>query len=102
MDYFSDFQLLDIAIMFKNIASALCLASLALAHGDHDVQTPIQGPHQGLWYTAFDNIPGDGGTQVGQLTSQKSRSCFSCQRCLRQILSSQESPLLGVYRISHV
>ncbi|KAI4096925.1 MAG: hypothetical protein LQ344_000726 [Seirophora lacunosa] len=50
--------------MFKNIACTFCFAALVLAHGDHHDQTPIQGPHQGLWYTAFNNIPGDGGTQV--------------------------------------
>lgn len=51
----------------ETIASALCLAALVLAHDGHQDQTPILGPHPGLWYTAFDNIPGDGGTQVSQL-----------------------------------
>ncbi|KAL8716478.1 MAG: hypothetical protein Q9225_006197, partial [Loekoesia sp. 1 TL-2023] len=50
--------------MLKNIASVLNLLALVLAHDDQHEQKPIQGPHQGLWYTTFDNIPGDGGTQV--------------------------------------
>lgn len=32
-----------------------------VAHGNHDHQDPIAGPHKGLWYN---NLPGDGGTQV--------------------------------------
>lgn len=39
----------------------LAISSLVAAHGDHS-QTPLAGPHQGLWYNT---LPGDGGTQVG-------------------------------------
>ncbi|KAI4131028.1 MAG: hypothetical protein LQ338_001441 [Usnochroma carphineum] len=49
--------------MLPNLLSTLCVAALVLAHDNHHDQTPIQGPHQGLWYTTLDNIPGDGGTQ---------------------------------------
>ena len=35
-------------------------AALAAAHEDYE-QTPLQGPHEGLWYNT---LPGDGGTQV--------------------------------------
>lgn len=48
------------------IVSALAVAALGAAvvsaHGDHH-QTPIAGPHQGLWYNT---LPGDGGKQVNQ------------------------------------
>lgn len=37
----------------------LALSALASAHGN--LQTPIAGPHQSLWYNT---LPGDGGTQV--------------------------------------
>ena len=43
--------------------SPLVVAALlvvACAHDSHD-QTPIAGPHQGLWYNT---LPGDGGKQV--------------------------------------
>ena len=40
---------------------ALGWASVALAHGSHD-QKILSGPHKSLWYN---NLPGDGGTQVG-------------------------------------
>jgi agmatinase len=40
------------------------LVALVAAHEHHD-QTPIEGPHPGLWYTAnMGKLPGDGGTQV--------------------------------------
>lgn len=55
--------------MIQNIASILCFAAAVLAHDGHHDQVPIQGPHQGLWYTAFDNIPGDGGTQADSVFS---------------------------------
>lgn len=63
-------------MMLKSIACTFCSAALVLSHGDHHDQTPIQGPHQGLWYTAFDNIPGDGGTQVTQSTHWELRTRF--------------------------
>ncbi|KAI4258033.1 MAG: hypothetical protein L6R42_005332, partial [Xanthoria sp. 1 TBL-2021] len=56
------------AKMLKSITSALCITALVLAHSDHNAQSPIQGPHQSLWYKAFNTIPGDGGTQVRRLT----------------------------------
>ena len=45
--------------MLKNILALAVIAAGVFAHEDHE-QTPVAGPHQGLWY----NIPGDGGTQV--------------------------------------
>jgi hypothetical protein len=50
--------------MLTNILAVAVLATSALAHGDHEHQVPIQGPHKALWYNT---LPGDGGTQVGQL-----------------------------------
>lgn len=44
------------------------LATVACAHGDH-AQKPIAGPHKSLWYNTFDNIPGDGGTQVSTIVT---------------------------------
>lgn len=46
--------------MFCKHLSLFALAGCVLAHGNHD-QTPIEGPHKGLWYNT---LPGDGGTQV--------------------------------------
>ena len=40
--------------------SFLALLNAVAAHEDHE-QTPISGPHGGLWYNT---LPGDGGTQV--------------------------------------
>src|SRR4051794_29819699 len=43
---------------------AIIVAGLAigtLGHADHENQTPMSGPHKGLWYNT---LPGDGGTQV--------------------------------------
>lgn len=48
--------------MLPNIFSAAVLAAGAFAHGDHESQIPIAGPHKALWYNT---LPGDGGTQVG-------------------------------------
>ena len=47
------------------IPTFLLLLTLASGHGDHD-QTPIQGPHKGLWYN---QLPGDGGTQADSVFS---------------------------------
>lgn len=44
------------------VTAAAALAAGALAHGDHDGQKPIAGPHKSLWYNT---LPGDGGTQAG-------------------------------------
>jgi agmatinase len=52
--------------MLTKILTVAFLATTALAHGDHENQVPIQGPHKALWYNT---LPGDGGTQVGQLSS---------------------------------
>lgn len=54
----------ETAMMLKNILLVLSFTVLVLAHGDHNAQSLIQGPHQSLWYKAFNKIPGDGGTQV--------------------------------------
>ena len=50
--------------MFTDILTVAALAASALAHGDHEHQVPIAGPHKALWYNT---LPGDGGTQVYQL-----------------------------------
>lgn len=50
--------------MLTNILTVAALAASALAHGDHEHQVPIAGPHKALWYNT---LPGDGGTQVCQL-----------------------------------
>jgi agmatinase len=49
--------------MISPVLAATFLAAGALAHGDHEHQVPIAGPHKALWYNT---LPGDGGTQVGQ------------------------------------
>ena len=46
--------------MFITAAGILALSTLSAAHGNH-AQSPMAGPHQGLWYNT---LPGDGGTQV--------------------------------------
>lgn len=47
--------------MMHSTVLALAWAALASAHAGHE-QTPLSsGPHQSLW---FNNLPGDGGTQV--------------------------------------
>ncbi|KAM0719595.1 hypothetical protein Q7P37_003725 [Cladosporium fusiforme] len=51
--------------MMKYIATTAVLVGSACAHADHD-QTPIEGPHQGLWYNT---LPGDGGTQADSVFS---------------------------------
>lgn len=43
-------------------ATVAAWAAGALAHGGHDGQKPIAGPHKSLWYNT---LPGDGGTQAG-------------------------------------
>ncbi|RBR24383.1 uncharacterized protein FIESC28_02873 [Fusarium coffeatum] len=45
--------------------SLLSIASVALAHGNHD-QKQMEGPHQSLWYN---RLPGDGGTQADSVFS---------------------------------
>ncbi|KAK4219433.1 arginase family-domain-containing protein [Rhypophila decipiens] len=45
---------------------ALCVVALASAHGDHDEQKNIAGPHESLWYNT---LPGDGGTQADSVFS---------------------------------
>ena len=49
--------------MGRIVISTLAIVGLlrvVSAHSGHD-QTPIAGPHKGLWYNT---LPGDGGTQV--------------------------------------
>lgn len=41
------------------------LVATVVAHGVHEDQSPILGPHQSLWYNT---LPGDGGTQVQKPT----------------------------------
>ncbi|KAK4998862.1 hypothetical protein LTR66_001995 [Elasticomyces elasticus] len=53
--------------MFKLLTVGAALAAGAAAHGDHGSdQTPIEGPHKGLWYNT---LPGDGGTQADSVFS---------------------------------
>ncbi|KAK4987711.1 hypothetical protein LTR50_004459 [Elasticomyces elasticus] len=53
--------------MFKLLTLGAALAAGAAAHGDHGSdQTPIEGPHKGLWYNT---LPGDGGTQADSVFS---------------------------------
>lgn len=56
---------------------------------DHD-QTPIQGPHNGLWYN---RLPGDGGTQVpAQQHASIDRTYFlTITRQMRSILALPRS-----------
>ncbi|KAL8649391.1 MAG: hypothetical protein Q9226_005593, partial [Calogaya cf. arnoldii] len=56
-------------MMLKTITSAVCFTAIVLAHGDHNAQSPISGPHQSLWYKSFNTIPGDGGTQADSVFS---------------------------------
>lgn len=49
--------------MLTSLFTVATLTAAVLAHADHD-QTPIAGPHKSLWYNA---LPGDGGTQVGDV-----------------------------------
>lgn len=67
----------------KLSSALLSVATAVAAHSDHDHdQTPLEGPHEGLWYNT---LPGDGGTQVRTnvsclslaLTLQKADSVFS-------------------------
>ncbi|KAK0638758.1 arginase family-domain-containing protein [Cercophora newfieldiana] len=48
------------------ISVLLAAAAAVTAHGDHDEQHVIAGPHQGLWYNT---LPGDGGTQADSVFS---------------------------------
>jgi agmatinase len=51
----------------RSINTLLSLVAVVVAHGDHS-QTPIAGPHKGLWYNSKPyELPGDGGTQVSIL-----------------------------------
>lgn len=52
---------LDHLTMLSKSSLALLWAAVVAGHGDHGPQSPIAGPHQSLWYN---NLPGDGGTQV--------------------------------------
>ncbi|KAL8741624.1 MAG: hypothetical protein Q9190_005793 [Brigantiaea leucoxantha] len=54
--------------MFAKLVCIGSLAFAALAHDSHE-QKPIAGPHKGLWYQGFNNIPGDGGTQADSVFS---------------------------------
>lgn len=73
----------------KYLAAAAALVGATYAHGHHDDQTPIEGPHQGLWYN---QLPGDGGTQVWLTFGIGLGFVDSCRR----ILSSLEFRLLVV------
>lgn len=45
---------------------ALGYVAYATAHGTHDNQKTLSGPHQALWYNT---LPGDGGTQADSVFS---------------------------------
>jgi hypothetical protein len=81
--------------MLANVLTVALLAGSALAHGDHEGQMPIAGPHKALWYNT---LPGDGGTQVCQL-SQKSWGCTNNDRPIPSSLVSRPS---GVCHTIHV
>ncbi|KAI2618135.1 Arginase/deacetylase [Hypoxylon sp. NC1633] len=51
--------------MFSTLFTLACIA-YAAAHGTHDEQKTLSGPHQALWYNA---LPGDGGTQADAVFS---------------------------------
>ena len=75
-----------------------CVAAAVVvvtAHGDHEHQEPISGPHKSLWYNT---IPGDGGTQVRR-TYPLSRSSIDTSR---PTPSSQASPPSVDCLTSHV
>lgn len=61
--------------MLFQLLSVACLASLVIAHGDHD-QKPIAGPHKSLWYNTRRPIPGDGGTQVLEMPVAHAMSLY--------------------------
>jgi agmatinase len=50
--------------MISSLVGLLALSAIASAHGDHNSQSQLAGPHQGIWYNT---LPGDGGTQVRSL-----------------------------------
>jgi len=51
--------------------AALLVATFAHEGHDHD-QSPISGPHPGLWFNGM-SLPGDGETQVSSISSQITR-----------------------------
>ncbi|KAL8769442.1 MAG: hypothetical protein Q9194_005439 [Teloschistes cf. exilis] len=64
------FSHIKLAVMLTRSIYVLSLAAAVLAHEEHHDQTPIQGPHEGLWYKPYENrIPGDGGTQADSVFS---------------------------------
>ena len=83
--------------MFTNILTVAALAASALAHGDHENQIPIAGPHKALWYNT---LPGDGGTQVSQLIPNT--TCKLRLTLARPIPSSQVSQPSVVCHTTHV
>jgi hypothetical protein len=80
--------------MLANVLTVALVAGSALAHGDHEGQMPIAGPHKALWYNT---LPGDGGTQVCQWTRN-----LSCTNNARPIPSSLVSRPSGVCHTIHV
>ena len=82
--------------MFTNILAVAALAASAIAHGYHEHQIPIAGPHKALWYNT---LPGDGGTQVCQLIPN---TFCGCELTLdRPIPSSQASQPSVVCHTTH-
>ena len=74
--------------MLSTVTVALLLCAGVVSHEGHD-QTPISGPHQGLWYNTFNKIPGDGGTQVGHDSNHEAMKPADRER---RIPSSRASP----------
>jgi agmatinase len=56
--------------MLLSMKIIVALAAAVAAHGDHEDQTPIAGPHKSLWYNT---LPGDGGTVSQAHTGQFSK-----------------------------
>lgn len=50
----------EVAMLISTTAVLVTLSAVATGHGGHR-QSPIVGPHKGLWYNT---LPGDGDTQV--------------------------------------
>lgn len=83
--------------MLTNILTVAILATSALAHGDHEHQVPIAGPHKALWYNT---LPGDGGTQVGQLSPHIHKEyVLTVERPIRSSLVSRLSVACHIFRV---
>ncbi|KAH6652680.1 agmatinase 1 [Truncatella angustata] len=76
-------------------ASLLILgfAAIAAAHGGHDDQESLSGPHESLWYNS---LPGDGGTQADSVFSGISTfGRLPYQPCLSQRDAEYDIAFIG-------